>query len=63
VLLSCRDVSCVGMAITVRGGEIVYWHSAFTVGQQSTRMTRRTLRCVDRHAVSSTGLLAIRFFS
>jgi len=52
------------MAITVRGGEIVYWHSAFTVGQQSTRMTRRTLRrCGDWHAVSGTGLLAIRFFS
>ncbi len=64
VLLSCRDVSCVGMAVTVRGGEIVYWHSAFTVGQQSTRMTSRTwLRSVDRHTVSGTGLLATRFFS
>ena len=63
VLLSCRDVSCVGMAITVRGGEIVYWHSAFTVGQQSMRMTSRIwLRCVDWHAVSGTGFLAIRFF-
>jgi hypothetical protein len=52
------------MAITVRGGEIVYWHSAFTVGPSSTRMTSRIwLRCVDWRAVSGTGLLAIRLFS